>query len=213
MAAVGEVLIDLVGYHPHVVFGCPLADGNGFCAGIHRAARVVGRNKEQHLGARCLGTFQLLDGDFEFSLFGRVDYFGHTASQRDCFGIRSPIRCWANHFVAGVAQCGERHKHCVLATDRHQHLRRGALEATVTLGFCNNRIAQDRQPGCRCVAVRLRVARCLYCRFNDVFGCGEIGLTGTKADDMFTFGLQCLCFCIDCQRGRFGDGRQSRRHP
>jgi hypothetical protein len=47
---------------------------------------------------------------------------------------------------------------------------------------------------------------------DDVFGRGEVGLTGAEADDGFPRRPQGLGLGVDGQRGRFLDGTDPARH-
>ena len=120
--AVGQVLVDLVGDHPHAALDGPLADRLGLGRRVHRAGRVVGADEQDRLGAVGVRRFELVDGDLEVGLVVGVDHHRRAVGERDRLGVGGPVRRRADHLVARVAEHGERREHGVLAAVGDEHL-------------------------------------------------------------------------------------------
>ena len=136
--------------------------------------------------------FELLDRDLEAAVFVGLHDNRYATGERDRLGIGGPVRRGANHFVARIAQRGERGEHRVLAAVGDQHLARLALEAAVAQGLGRDRLAQLGQAGGRRVLVPLRVATCAIGRLDDVVRGREVGFAGTEPDDLLAAFLRSL---------------------
>lgn len=105
---VDEVLVDLVGEHPQVVFEGPPADLADLLGRVHCAGRVRGGDEQQHLGAVGAGRLQLLDrGQVASGLVG--DHVDRGSSgQPDRFRVGGPVGRDHDDLVARIEQRGER---------------------------------------------------------------------------------------------------------
>ena len=89
----------------------------------------------------------------------------------------------------------------MLATVRHHHLAGLAGKATIAQGFHRNGFTQLGKTRCRRVAVVLHVVTGLGGCFHNVGWSREIGLAGTKANDVFALGFQGFRLRVDGKGG------------
>ena len=89
----------------------------------------------------------------------------------------------------------------MLATVGYEHVVSTGFESTVTLCLDRDGLAQFGQTSSRRVALIFDITACLHRGFDDVLGGGKVRLASSKANHVFTFGLQCLGFCIHCKGG------------
>ena len=212
MLAVGEVLVDLIREHPHVVLRRPLADRNRLFRRVDGTARVVWRDEQQHFRLWRARLLQLLDRDLELGLLGRVDDDGDATGERNRLGVGRPIRSRHDDLVARIAQRSKRNEHRVLATVGDENLRCVAHEVAVALGLHRDRLAELGQASGRCVTVILRIAGGLDRSFDDVVRSRKVRLPCTETDHVFALGLERLRLGIDGQGRRFRDGCEACRN-
>ena len=211
VVAVHEVLVDLVGEHPHALLDGPAADGLDLLGRVDGAARVVGADEQQHLRARRERGVELLDRDLEAGGLVGLHDDRHATGERDGLGVGGPVRRGADDLVARVAQRGERGEHRVLAAVGDEHLAGLAAEPAVAQGLRGDGLAQRGQACRRRVLVHLRVAARPHRGLDDVLRRGEVGLAGAEPDDVLALRLQRLGLRIDGQGGGFGNGGETGR--
>ena len=201
MLAIREVLVNFIGNHPDAVLHCPLTYGSNFFWRIHRTTWVVGRNEQQHFGARRTRTFKLFHCYSETRFFGGVNDNWYSPGQGDGFGVGGPKRSRANDFITWVAQCSKGNEHCVLAAVSNHYLAGLAGKAAVAQGFHCNGFTQLWKARCRRVTVVLHVVTRFGGSFNNVGWSREIGLTGTKANDVFALRFEGFRLRVDGKGG------------
>ena len=199
--AVREVLVNFIGNDPDAVLNCPLSNGSNFFWRIHGTTWVVGRNEQQHFGARRARTFKLFHGYSETRFFSGVNNNGHSPGQGDGFGVGSPKRSRANDFITWVAQGGEGNEHCMLATVSNHYLAGLACKAAVAQGFHRNGFTQLWKTRCRRIAVVLHVVTRFGSSLNNVGWRGKIGFAGTKANDVFALRFEGFRLRVDGKGG------------
>jgi len=201
VVVVGQVLVDLVGDHPHIVVGGPTADGIHTVSGVHGTGGVGRRHEHQRFGAVGAGRLELLHGHHEPVIGGGGHLHAHPASQGDGLGIGGPVGRGQKHLVAGIEQHGEAVVHRVLAPVGHHHLRRLHLQARIPPGLGRNGLLQLGQAPGRGIAVITRVVHRRSGCVQDGRRGGEIGLACAKADHRSPLGLQGLGLGVHRQGG------------
>ena len=198
---VREVLVDLVGDHPHAALDRPLPDRRDLGGCVDRAGRVVGAHEQQDLRALGAGRFELIDGDLEPGLVGGLDHHRRTTRERDGLRVGRPVRGRADHLVARVAQHRERGEHGVLAAVGDEHLAALDAVAAVAQRLGGDRLLQLGKPAGGGVLVVLRVAARRDRGLDDVLGRREVRLTGAEPDHVLAGGLERLRLGVDGEGG------------
>ena len=209
VGSVREVLVDLVGDHPHAALDGPLPDRRHLLGRVHGAGRVVRADEQQHLGALGVRRLELLDGDLEAGLDSSVSMTTGTPPASVIasgyvvqYGAGQMTSSPGSHSAANAVYTA-----CLppLVTSTCDAGQSKPLSRFVLSG---DRLPQLGQPAGGRVAVVLRIAAGGDGRLDDVVGRREVGLAGPEADDVLALGLQGLGLGVDGQRGRLGDRRQ-----
>ena len=130
----------------------------------------------------------------------------YAAKQTYHFTVADPVRGRHDHFIARVNQRSQRDIDHVLCTAGDDRLRRLILQTVIRLHAVANRLTQLDHTGCGRIS-RFSVADRAHTRIADAVGCGKIGLTGAKADNVLPFCFHLLRQCADSQRrGRAHSG-------
>ena len=161
---------------------------------IDSTGRIGGVIEDDGLGLIRDGLLELLWRELEALLLADIDNNGHAAEQAHHLIIADPVRGRNDHFITRIDQRGQRNVDHVLCTAGDDRLRRLILQTVIRLHAVANRLTQLDHTGCGRIS-RFSVADRAHSRIADAVGCGKIGLTGAKADNVLPF-----CFHLLRQR-------------
>jgi hypothetical protein len=183
-AVIGELVVDVVGEHPHIgVAQQHIADGAQLLGRIGGTGRVAGGVEEEPFGLRRDGGFQIFGAQLEAVVLGARHKHGRAFGQSHDVRVRNPARGRDDNLVTRLHRCQHGVENHLLAACGNDDFLGLVVDAGVTQEFGGDGFAQRRRArdiGIFGIAGVDRVDGRLFDMRRGV----EIRLAGGEADDI-----------------------------
>ena len=185
LAAVDQLLIDLVGDHDQVVTDGDVGQALQGLIGLHHAGGVAGGVDNQHAGLIGDEALQLLEVDLEVVLLPQLVADRNSTEEVGHVDVVEPHGIGNQNLVAGVEEGGYRGVGALAHADGHQDLVGGVVHVVVPLELFGNGLAQLRGTIVRGVEHVAPADAVISGILNDLGGI-EVGAADLHMNDVLT---------------------------